>query len=124
MTETTTRETEARIARLSRRSAASEATLIMTAGVALLAVVQFWFAEVTFLPVSVATGLPPTAIWILGSFLISGVWAVLHYRRIAPRIQAAKDDVAARLYEQQKKRRAEVAAQIAARDAETMESNK
>ncbi len=90
-----------RIAALARRSAKSEVSLILGGGFSLVMIVLFLLGQWTFLPVAMATGIRPTVVWAGMAFGIAAIWAFLHHRQVAPRIEEARLLNAAFLHDHQ-----------------------
>lgn len=85
-----------KLARRAKRNLASERSLIATAGFDASAIMLFWFAKITFLPISQALQSSPILTWLGLSAVLTIIWVMLH-SVLAGRIIAAARAYEARL---------------------------
>lgn len=88
-----------RIEKTASRNIKAECTLIMTAGFSVIMIVTFALNKWTFLPIAVATGLRPIAVWVLLSFAAAALWAAAHLIWFRPKILRARSISAQMLYQ-------------------------
>lgn len=88
--ENLTRAEREKIAKRANRKIGSEASLILSAGFAVLVIVLFVFGDRTFLPIAEMLNLRPTVVLVALAALLSALWALLHYSRGARKIAEAR----------------------------------
>ncbi|GFE48260.1 hypothetical protein So717_00130 [Roseobacter cerasinus] len=84
-------EQQARLAKTARRRVGSEATLVFAAGGSLLFVLLFVLGPFVLVPAAGLTGIGLTTIGLLIAFGTSAFLALIHVRRLGPKVRRAQE---------------------------------